>query len=32
VKSVPVFFSDCIAARIPCTAATHETREKTASI
>ena len=32
VKSVPVFFSDCIAARIPCTAATQDTREKTASI
>jgi hypothetical protein len=32
VKSVPVFFSDFIAARIPCTAATQDTREKTASV
>jgi hypothetical protein len=29
VKSVPVFFNDCMAARIPCTAATQETSEKT---
>lgn len=29
LKSVPVFFSEAIAARMPCTAATHETREKT---
>lgn len=28
-KSVPVFFNDCIAARMPCTAATQETKEKT---
>jgi hypothetical protein len=28
-KSVPVFFSDCIAARMPCTAATQDTSEKT---
>ena len=31
-KSVPVFFSECMAARIPCTAATQDTREKTTSI
>ena len=29
LKSVPVFLSDCMAARIPCTAATQDTREKT---
>ena len=29
VKSVPVFFNECIAARIPCTAATADTNEKT---
>lgn len=28
-KSVPVFFSDCIAARTPCTIATQDTSEKT---
>lgn len=28
-KSVPVFLSECIAARMPCTAATQDTREKT---
>jgi hypothetical protein len=28
-KSVPVFFNDFMAARMPCTAATHETSEKT---
>src|SRR6266850_1799436 len=32
MKSVPVFFSDFIAARMQCTAATQDTREKTASI
>ena len=29
VKSVPVFLSDAIAARMPCTAATQLTSEKT---
>ena len=29
VQSVPVFFNDLIAARIPWTAATQDTREKT---
>jgi hypothetical protein len=29
LKSVPVFFSDCMAARTACTMATHETSEKT---
>jgi len=28
-KSVPVFLRECIAARMPCTAATQDTREKT---
>lgn len=28
-KSVPVFLSDCIAALMPCTAATQDTSEKT---
>ena len=28
-KSVPVFLRECIAARIACTAATQETKEKT---
>ena len=32
VKSVPVFFKERIAARMPWTAATHDTREKTAPI
>lgn len=31
-KSVPVFFRECIAARIPCTAATQETSEKTEKV
>ena len=29
VQSVPVFLSERMAARMPCTAATQETREKT---
>jgi len=29
VKSVPVFFKDCIAARTACTMATQDTSEKT---
>ena len=32
VKSEPVSLSECIAARMPCTAATQETREKTADL
>ena len=32
VKSVPVFLSDLMAARIPCTAATQDTREKTVEL
>jgi hypothetical protein len=31
-KSVPVFLSECIAARIPCTAAVQDTREKTGKL
>lgn len=31
-KSVPVFLSECIAARILCTAATHDTNEKTTNV